>query len=113
MSNEVRSPHVFGRPLWSWAGALTSECYPHPTKRYPGGHPVPVLKRRCRAARRIQWPLCRWLTGHRQAAGERGYGGNGQIDVFCAYCYFPWQVPASEMPSASHLVELFHQEPTP
>ena len=95
MKGEVRSPIVFGQPLWSWASLL-----------------VHGSSWRCVAARRILWPLCLRLTGHRQAAGERGYGGGGQIDVICAYCHFTWQIPAAEMPSASHLVDLFHG-PTP
>lgn len=105
MSGPIRSPRVFGRPMWSWGGALTT--------RYGGGGPGRChLKLRCRVARRVLWPLCRILTGHRQARGETGYGGGGTIDVFCAYCFFPWQVPVDEMPSAGFLVELFHG-PTP
>ncbi len=102
---EVKSPRIFGRPRWSWASALTTRWG---DVRLRGGAPHVPLRWWCRLARRILWPLCRTLTGHRQAAGERGYGGNGMIDVFCAYCYCPWQVPASEMPSADHLVHLFH-----
>lgn len=101
MNDAVTSPRVFGRPLWSWAGALTTRYVQRPDGAWE-------LRLRCRFSRRILWPLCRVLTGHRQARGEWGYGGNGMIDVFCAYCYFPWQVPAAETPSADLLVSLFH-----
>lgn len=112
-TSAVQSPRIFGRPLWSWAAWLTTRFDDHPTDRWPNGHPKGVLKRRCRIARAVLWPLCRALTGHRQALGETGYGGNGWISVFCAYCAYPWQIPASETPSAGHLVELFHGWPTP
>lgn len=101
--SEVRSPRVFGRPLWAWTGALTLRG----SISRDGRFSQPWY---CRIGQRVLWPLCRWLTGHRQAAGERGYGGGGRIDVFCAYCHYQWQVPASEMPSAGHLVEIFHSE---
>ena len=91
--SEVRSPRIFGRPMWSWASQLVYGS----TLQY-------------HIARPVVWVICRVLTGHRQAAGERGYMG-GQIEVFCAYCCYPWTVPADEMPSAQHLVDLFHSEP--
>ena len=98
--HEAKSPRLFGRPMWSWSAALTTRWRVAADRVY--------LPLRCRVARRVLWPLCRALTGHVMAAGERGYGGDGKVDVFCAYCYFPWQVPAAEMPSADHLVSLFH-----
>lgn len=105
MTGPVRSPRIFGRPLWSWGGALT-------TRFVPDRRGTWRLRWYCWLGRRTLWPLCRWLTGHRQAAGETGYGGGGMLDVFCAYCCYPWQVPAEEMPSKAFLVDLFHG-PTP
>ena len=97
MSSEVVSPRIFGRRMWVWASLLV-----YGTDHGTTWH--------CGVMRRLLWPLCQRFTGHRQAAGERGYGGGGMVDVFCAYCRYPWQVPASEMPSAQRLVDLFHSE---
>lgn len=104
MHGAVRAPRLFGRPMWSWSGALT-------TRFVPNGRGGWRLRWRCRLARRVLWPACRFLTGHRQALGETGYGGGGMLDVFCAYCYFPWQVPVEEYPSKRFLADLFHGEP--
>ena len=105
MNDTVTAPRVFGRPLWAWASAMTTRFVQHRDGDWR-------LRLRCRVARFILWPLCRALTGHRQARGEWGYGGGEMFDVFCAYCHFPWQVPVSETPSEHLLASLFHG-PTP
>ena len=104
MNGSVQSPRLFGHSMWFWTSVLT-------TRFVPDGHGGWRLPWRCRIARRILWPLCRALTGHRQALGETGYGGGGMLDVFCAYCSWPWQVPLEEMPSQQLLADLFHEAP--